>query len=459
MRKRKFELNDFTSRKFVLSAVIAIVVITIICIVNVSLGSMSKTLSYGADSRTAFRPYGNETLMYTKDGVSYYNSSWETKWTDAYSMAAPIMEERGEYTAIYETGGRSIRLYNKEGLISGIQTTDTIVRVSVAENGYVSVITNGSSYMVSVYNSIGSLIFQRVESDSGIYPICCDVSPDGEIIAISYMDTTGVIIETKIGLFYIDADAGSGYTDSMFSAVKKEDEIIFEIFFTSNKNLTAIGDRHIITLSSAGTETSCTDVENEILGVGICGNKIALVYGDELPNKEGKPLGTVAFVSSMGKISVGNAIDAEPDYFYCSNKGIVLGSAGNYYGINTAGNIKWELYSGDVNGIYPSSSINKCVYATRTWVVTADMNKFDISDYKDINSNSENKENTEEIKSQVETVAEPIENKNQNEDNTENKSGNENASNTNGEDNTDLGVSENTKTNDENKENETSASE
>ena len=100
------------------------------------------------------------------------------------------------------------------------------------------------------------MLFQRVEAESGIYPLCCDVSPDGEIIAISYIDTTGVEIKSKIGMFYINSDTGADYTDSMYGAVEKNDEIIFKMYFMGGNNLIAIGDRNITSISAAGVEES-----------------------------------------------------------------------------------------------------------------------------------------------------------------------------------------------------------
>lgn len=370
-------------KNFVISVIIiAAAIAAVLFAYNGGLGSSSAVLSYGADSKAAYRTYSGGAIQYTKDGASFYNKSGEQLWNDAYSMVTPLIVERGDYTAIFETDGRSIRVYNDEGLVYNVQTSDTILSVSLAENGYAGVITSGDSYMVSVYSASGSLLFQRVEADSGVYPICCDVAPKGDIIAISYMDTTGVEIKTKIGMFYVDAEEGADYTDSMFSAVEKEDEIIFKMFFISDNELAAIGDRHILTLSSAGVEESSLEITNEITGVGLCGKKIAIAYGDELPDKDGQPVGTVIFVSSDGKMSAGDSIGREADYFSSSKGGVVLGSGSVYYGISSGGSLQWTLNtSGNVTGIYPSSSVNKCIYATRTWSVEADMRNFDTASY------------------------------------------------------------------------------
>lgn len=112
-------------------------------------------------------------------------------------------------------------------------------------------------------------------------------------------------------MFYINSDVGADYTDSMYGAVEKNDEIIFKMYFMGGNNLIAIGDRNITSISAAGVEEGSVEVTNEIMGVGLCGNKIAMIYGEELSDKEGELPGTIVFVSSGGKLSTGDSAEVE----------------------------------------------------------------------------------------------------------------------------------------------------
>lgn len=381
--KISFTRYGATIKKLLIPIAIAVAVIAgAIFITNSGIGQNGKVISYGADSKAAFRVYDSGFMQYTKDGVTYFGSSGDKSWTDSYTMTSPVAMERGDYTAIFETGGRNVRVYNESGLVCNIQTSDTVTSVSLAENGYTGVLTSGSSYMVTVYNTSGNMLFQRVEAESGTYPMCCDISSDGRIVAISYIDTSGVSIKTKIGMFYISAEEGADYTDSMFAAVSKDNEIVFKMYFMSNGTLIAIGDRSISCISAAGVEESTVEVTNEITGVGLCGNKIAIAYGDEMSDKEGQEKGTIMFVSSNGKVSAGYCIGQETDYFVTSKGGVVAGSGTSFYGIDSSGNMQWNLNtSGNVTGIYPTNNVKVCIYATRTWAVRENMVGFDTMEY------------------------------------------------------------------------------
>lgn len=342
----------------------------------------SSIITYASDSKTGYRSYGNGYIQYTKDGAKFFTKSGKQEWNDPYVMTSPIVSQKGDYTAVFETGGRSVRVYNERGIVYNIQTEDPVQSTAVSECGYIGVITYGDSYSVSVYSTSGSLIFQRIEAESGVSPLCCDISPDGEVVAIAYVDTTGAEINAKIGLFYVDAQKGAEYADSMYAAVEKKEEIVFALYFISNNDFIAVGDRNVAAISSAGTEDWSVEVTNEILGAGLCGDQLAMVYGGELPDKDGQDSGTVVLISSKGKLKKGYCIGAEPEFFAVSDGGVVVESSSNYYGIDSNGKMVWNLNdTANLNGIYPTDNVKRCIYTTKTWSVMADMTNFDSSDY------------------------------------------------------------------------------
>ena len=118
-----------------------------------------------------------------------------------------------------------------------------------------------------------------------------------------------------------------------------------------------------------------------------------LVYGNELPDKEGQEPGTIVIISSGGKQSFGYCIGSEADYFEVSDGGAVVGNGSEYFGINSSGSLVWDMNdSGSINGIYPTNNVKKCIYAAKTWSVEVDMTNFNPSSYikNDNNAGTEN---------------------------------------------------------------------
>ena len=398
VRKRKSKNKKMNIKPLIYAvAGIAVVVLGWFSISNASFGSPAK-VTYGAESKTAYSIYDNGYIQYSISGAKYFKNADKMIWSDSYTMTAPVAQKDGDYTVIFESEGRTIRLYNSDGLVYSVQTNDPILNLSLNENGYVSVVTSSDTYYVVVYSASGNMLFQRVEAETGVYPVSCDVSPDGSVAAISYIDTTGIGIESKIGMFYVNSAEGKDYENSMFLAVEKYDEIVFEIYFTGADSLVAIGDRNVFSLSTKGVEQWAVEMTNQITNVGRCADKIAIVYGSELSDKDGEAVGTLIYISSKGKVTKGYSIGQGADYMTCSNGGVVIGSGTKYYGINSSGKMVWSLNThGDVTDIYPTKNINTCIYVTKTWAIKTNMTEFDVNQYSGSVETDDEADDLEEV--------------------------------------------------------------
>ena len=92
-------------------------------------------------------------------------------------MTSPTLVQEGDFVAVGDMGGKTVRVYNKEGMVYDLQAEGSPVQFALNETGYLSLITkNDSSYRICVYNRKGKLLKERVEESKGIYPLSSDVS-------------------------------------------------------------------------------------------------------------------------------------------------------------------------------------------------------------------------------------------------------------------------------------------
>ena len=264
-----------------------------------------ESVAVDAGSKAAVAAFGKEFLLCTKDGVKYYTSVGAQKWSDTFSMTSPTLVQEGDFVAVGDMGGKTVRVYNKEGMVYELQAEGSPVQFALNETGYLSLITkNDSSYRICVYNRKGKLLKERVEESKGIYPLSSDVSDDSRVFAISYLDTTDISPMGRVLLFYINAEDGENFTDSMFAAVEKTDEIIPVISYRKNGALAVISDRAVYGVGSDGGELWNYPLENTVDQAAL-GNKeyIVLALGDGVANKDGREKGTVCWLDGSGNES------------------------------------------------------------------------------------------------------------------------------------------------------------
>lgn len=337
-----------------------------------------ESMTVDVSSKAAVAAFGKEFLLCTKDGVKYYSSMGEQKWNDTFSMTSPTLTQEGDFVAVGDMGGKTVRVYNKEGMVYDLQAEGSPVQFALNENGYLSLITkNENSYRICVYNQKGKLLKERVEESKGIYPLSSDVSDDSRVFAVSYLDTTDIAPIGRVLLFYINAEDGENFTDSMFAAVEKTDEIIPVISYRKNGTLAVISDQAVYGVGSDGGELWKYPLENTIDQAAL-GNKeyIVLALGDGVANKDGREKGTICWLDGSGNEKGSFETSESVTYLFAAGKGIVVGNERDYTGLTYSGNESWNYTAiTDLNDLIPMEKLNRVMAVGKDQLSVYDMTK------------------------------------------------------------------------------------
>ena len=341
---------------------------------SATVGSMEVDIS----SKATMAVFEKEFLLCTKDGVKYFAAMGDHKWTDTFNMTSPVMVQEGDYVAVGDMGGKTIRVYDRSGMLYDLQAEGSPVQFALNESGYLSLITkNGDTYRIRVYNTKGTLLKERVEESGGVYPLCSDVSDDSTVFAVSYLDTTDISPIGRVVMFYIDAEKSENHTDSMFAAVEKTDEIIPVISYMEKGVLAAISDVNIYGIGSDGGELWEYPLENTVDQAAM-GSKeyIVLALGDSVADKDGREKGTVCWLDASGKEKASYESGDSVTYLQSAKKGVVVGNAHRYTGVSHGGSENWEyVATGDLTDLIPMEKLNIVMTVGKEMVSVFDMSK------------------------------------------------------------------------------------
>ena len=331
---------------------------------NATMESMAVDIS----SKATMAVFDQEFLLCTKDGVKYFASMGDGKWSDTFNMTSPVMVQEGDYVAVGDMGGKTVRVYDRSGMLYDLQADGSPVQFALNESGYLSLITkNEDTYRIRIYNTKGTLLKERVEESNGVYPLCSDVSDDSRVFAVSYLDTTDISPIGRVVMFYIDAEESENHTDSMFAAVEKTDEIIPVIGYMEKGVLAAISDLNVYGIGSDGAEQWSYPLENTI-------DQAAL--GDSVANKEGREKGTVCWLDGSGKEKASFESGESVTYLQAVKKGIVVGNDRKYTGVSYGGNEDWSYNAtGDLTDLIPMDKLNIVMTVGKEQVSIFDMHK------------------------------------------------------------------------------------
>lgn len=330
-------------------------------------------------SKAAIAVFEKEFLLCTKDGVKYYTAIGAQKWNDTFNMSAPTMVREGDYIAVGDMGGKTIRVYDREGLCYDLQTEGSPVQFALNESGYLSLITRSEdTYRIRIYNESGALLKERVEESSGIYPLSSDVSDDSRSFAVSYVDTTDIVPIGRVLLFYIGAEDSENYTDSIFAAaVERSNELIPIVSYRENGVLAVISDQAVYGIGSDGGELWSYPLENTIDQVAL-GDKayIVLALGDSVGDRDGREKGTVCWLNDSGVERASFETGDSVTYLIATEKGVVIGNDRSYTGVTHGGNENWSsVMTGEMSDMIPMERLNRVMAVGQDAATVMDLSK------------------------------------------------------------------------------------
>jgi len=340
--------------------------------------AVKDTMEIDISSKAVMAVFDKEFMLCTKDGVKYFAAMGDQQWSDTFNMTAPAIVQEGDYVAVGDMGGKTIRVYDREGMLYDLHAEGSPVQFALNESGYLSLITrNEDGYRVRIYNPKGTLLKERVEESNGIYPLSSDISDDSKAFAVSYLDTTDISPIGRVVLFYIDAETSEEHTDSMYAGVEKTDEIIPMISYRADGTLAVITDQNIYGIGSTGEEQWNYPLENTIDQVAL-GHKeyIVLAMGDSVADKDGREKGLVCWLDSSGKEKASFETGDSVTYLRAAEKGVVVGNDRTYTGVNHSGSVGWNYtVTTDLNDMIPMEKLNHVMVVGKEFVSVYDMSK------------------------------------------------------------------------------------
>ena len=186
---------------------------------------------------------GDDLLKYGNESVSLLSQSGDTLWNQTYDMSDPAVSILEDTAAIYDRRGTSMYVVKIEGPVGPISTDFPIVKAEVTLSGSVAaILEDGEKTWVNYYSFDGSLIVEnQTRMENNGYPLDLAVSPDGAVIAVSYLIVDSGEISSHL-VFYNFGQAGQGQVDNVVAEFTYEDTVVPDLVYFSGGTCVAFRD-------------------------------------------------------------------------------------------------------------------------------------------------------------------------------------------------------------------------
>lgn len=218
-------------------------------VANHSYDTVYRTTSYKQETsdNSDYVAFGRGIVRYTRDGVTFLNEKNQEQWIQPSQFKNPSMDVQKDAFAVGDIGGNTIQVFTEEGLKGEIETTLPIEKFSVSNQGVVSaILKNEAAPQIVTYDAVGNVLVEnQVSTAVNGYPVALEMSPNGKVLMVSYLSSTGSVLKTKV-VSYNFGDAGEKQTDKQVGMEEYEDSIMPEIYFMNDSTAVAVGDHSFV---------------------------------------------------------------------------------------------------------------------------------------------------------------------------------------------------------------------
>lgn len=188
--------------------------------------------------------FGDGVVSCSGDGVAYWNQEGHELWNQACQIKKPIIQVRGDSVLVADRNGSDIYVFETKGLKGEIHTSRPIERVSVSEQGIVAAILRDDNMpLVVCYDATGNILVEHQTSFSNTgYPLDVALSPDGEMLIVSYLMVETEAMTTKV-VFYDFGEYSESKTDYIVAQQEFSDTLIPSLSFLNKKQMVLAGEK------------------------------------------------------------------------------------------------------------------------------------------------------------------------------------------------------------------------
>lgn len=332
--------------------------------------SITNSVDYSLADGAKVVEFDGNILTYSKDGAGAVDSTGKLLWNQTFDMQNPLISMCGDTVAFADYGGSSIYVQTSDGESATVSTDMPIRKIRTSSSGYVvAVLEDTDVTWIYHYDMNGNenAYFRTTMEKSG-YPLDLDISPDGELICVSYYYLDCDDVKSSVA-FYDFGSVGQNYIDNYVSGYNYSDIMVPYVKFLDNETAIAVSSERMSVYAGAHKPVSVSDMfsSDEILSVYTGADAVAIAYR----NSSSEAKYRLEIYDKTGKMTGSREFDFDYSNVTLKNNMVVLYGDRNIYIGSFDGTVKFEgTYEEDIHLIIPTVSIDKYIILTDSTIDT-----------------------------------------------------------------------------------------
>lgn len=246
--------------------------------------------SFNIGLKSVFAEMNGGLVVCSGSGVQVYDVSAKKMFSEAFEMSRPAICTNGAVSAVYDLGGKSLKMFDLYGVTKNLPTEEKIISASLNRNGWLALCvekTGGFKGRVTVYD--GNMKEKFYWDSAKGYVLSAVVSPDNKSLAVLTLTDEG----SRIVFLSLDSGIEKG-------ACARSEALALEIRYLSDDTvLTAAKEELYIVKPDGSADTIYNYAGKYLTGYSLDGDGFAvLALNDYMVGDQGQ----IVTVDHKGKV-------------------------------------------------------------------------------------------------------------------------------------------------------------
>lgn len=208
---------------------------------EISQGNL-KQIIIDAESNKNLYAYDKYITVLNKSNLIIYDGQGQEYKKLDILIGTPIYSSNNRFLCIAEASGKRVYLISNGQILWEKEVEGTINKIDVNKNGYVSIITSGTSYktVIITYNPDGKEIFKTYLSST--ISVGTTISNDNKYLAVAEVDTSGAAIQSCVKVISIEKAKTDPSNSVIYTYNANSGEVISRIKYQDKGQLVCMYD-------------------------------------------------------------------------------------------------------------------------------------------------------------------------------------------------------------------------
>ncbi len=334
--------------------------------------TLGPSVTNGIDARLI--SLQENVVQYSKDGISCINPSGTVVWNQTYEMQNPIAHTCADVVAVGDYNGHTIYVSNTSGALGEVDTNLPIRDFCVSAQGVVAAVLDGTNVTwIYLYDAKGNTLanFKTTMKDSG-YPIAVSISPNGELLCVSYVYPEDGSVKTSVAFFNFGS-VGQNSIDNYASGYDYPGVVVPLVQFMNSSSSFAVSDDRMMFYSGDQKPVSQAEIltgDEEIRSIYFNDSYVGAVY----PNSTSDGAYKLKVYNSQGAEVLTTFFDIEYSEVVFNDKQIIIYNEDECIIEDMNGHIKYQgAFENPVRILVPTSVRSKFTLVTTDSVQTMNL--------------------------------------------------------------------------------------